>query len=41
MFDFSYSSCKSKYYDISNKLAVGKVKDETGGVAIKEFVELK
>ena len=38
MFDFS---TKSKYYDDSNKLVVGKMKDETAGVAIKEFVGLK
>ena len=40
MFDFSNYSAKSKYYDDSNKLVVGKVKDETAGVAI-EFVGLK
>ena len=35
-------SGKSKSYDDSNKLVVGKVKDETTGVAIiKEFVGLK
>ena len=35
-------SGKSKSYDDSNKLVVGKVKDETTGVAIiKEFVRLK
>ena len=28
---------KSKYYDDSNKLIVGKMKDETRGVTIKEF----
>ena len=38
MFDFSNYSTKPKYYDNSNKLVVGKMKDETGGVAIKEFV---
>ena len=32
---------KSKYYDDLNKLIVGKMKDETTGVAIKEFVGLK
>ena len=37
MFDFSNYSAESKYYDESNKLVVGKMKDETGGVAIKEF----
>ena len=41
MFDFSNYSAKSKYYDGSNKLVVGKIKDETGGVAIKKFVGLK
>ena len=41
MFDFSNYSTKSKYYDGSNKLVIGKMKDETGGVAIEEFVGLK
>ena len=41
MFDFSNYSTESKYYDNSNKLVVGKMKDETAGVAIEEFVELK
>ena len=41
MFDFSNYSAKSKCYDDSNKLVVGKMKDETAGVAIKEFVGLK
>ena len=40
MFDFSNYSTKSKYYDNSNKLVVGKMKDETAGVAI-EFLGLK
>ena len=35
MFDFSNYSTKSKYYDYSNKLVIGKMKYETGGVAIK------
>ena len=38
MFDFSNYSAKSKYYDNSNKLDVGKMKDKMGGVAIEEFV---
>ena len=38
MFDFSNYSTKSKYYGNSNKLVVGKMKDETAGVAIKEFI---
>ena len=41
MFDFSNYSAESKYYDDSNKLVVGKMNDETGGVAIKEFDGLK
>ena len=41
MFDFSNCSTKSKYYNNSNKLVVGKMKDETAGVAIEEFVRLK
>ena len=44
MFDFSNYSAKSKSYDdinTNNKLVVGKMKDETGGVAIEEFVRLK
>ena len=41
MFDFGNYSTKSKYFDNSNKLVVRKLKDETAGVAIKEFVGLK
>ena len=41
MFDFSNYSTRSKHYDNSNKLAIGKMKDEAGVVAIKEFVGLK
>ena len=41
MFDISNHSTKSKYYDNSNKLLVGKMKDETAVVAIEEFVGLK
>ena len=40
MFDFDYST-KSKYYNNSNKLVVGLRKDETVGVAIEVFSELK
>ena len=32
MFDFSNYSSKSKYYDGSYKLVIGKIKDETGVV---------
>ena len=31
----------SKYYDNSNKLVTGKMKDETGDIAIEESVGLK
>ena len=41
MFDFSNYSTKSKCYDDSSKLIIGKMKDETEGVAIEEFVGLK
>ena len=41
MFDFSNHSIKSKYYDDSNKLVVGQMKDEIGAVAMEEFVGLK
>ena len=41
MFDFSNYSTKSKYYDNPNKFLVGKMKDKTAGVAIKEFGGLK
>ena len=40
-FDFSNYSTKSKYYDNSNKLVISKMKNQTAGVTIKEFVELK
>ena len=39
--DFSNYSTKSKFYDGSNKLVIGKMKNETGGVVIEEFVGLK
>ena len=41
VFDFSNYSTKSKYYNDLNKLVVGKMKNETGGVTIKEFVGLQ
>ena len=41
MFHFSNYLTKSKYYDNSNKLIIGKMKDETRGVAIEEFVGFK
>ena len=41
MLDFSNYSTKSNYYDNSNKLVVGKMKDQTAGVAIEEYAALK
>ena len=41
MFDFIDYSTKSKYYDNSNKLVIGKMKDETGGIRIEKVVGLK
>ena len=41
MFHFSNYSTKSKYYNNLNKSVIGKMKDETGSVAIEEFVRLK
>ena len=36
MFDLSKYSAKSNYNDNSNKLVIGKMKNETGGVAIED-----
>ena len=41
MFDFRNYSAKSKHYDYSNKLVVGKTKDKRVIVAVEEFVRLK
>ena len=41
IFDFINDSNNSKYYDNSNKLLIGKMKNETGGFAFEEFVGLK
>ena len=41
MFDFSNYSIKSKYYDDTNKLVIGKMNNGPGSVAIKELVGLK
>ena len=41
MFNFSNYSTKSKHCDNSNKVVIGKMKDEIGGVANEEFVGLK
>ena len=37
---FNFNDC-SEYYDDWNKLVVGKMKDETGGFGIEEFLGLK
>ena len=36
MFDLSKYSTKPNYNDHSNKLVIGKMKNETGGVAIED-----
>ena len=40
MFHFKNYSPKSKYYADSNKLVAGKMKYETGSLAIEEFIGL-
>ena len=40
MFDFSNYWTKSKFYDNSDKLVFGKMRDQTAGVAIEEFIGL-
>ena len=40
IFDFSNCSAESKGYNDSNKLVISKMKDETAGVMIEEFVGL-
>ena len=37
MFDFWHYLTKAKYYNDSNKLVIGKIKDEIAGVAIDEL----
>ena len=41
MFVVSNYSPKSKYYNDSNKLVVGKMTEETGSAVIEKFVWLK
>ena len=41
MFDFSNYLTISKYYHDSNKLVIGKIKDDTVGIVIEEFIGLK
>ena len=38
MFDFSDYSAESKYYDDSNKLVIGKMKDKTVVPLLKSFL---
>ena len=39
IFDFSNYSAESQYYDDSNKLVVGKMKDEIGGALLKSLLD--
>ena len=41
MLDFSNYWTKSKYYDDSNKLVIGKLEDETSSVTIEESVRFR
>ena len=41
LFNFKNYSARSKYYDDSSTLFVGRMEDETAGTAIEEFVGLK
>ena len=41
LFDFSYYSKDSTFYDDTNKRVIGKMKDEYGGAIIIEFIGLK
>ena len=41
LFDFSNYPKDSKFFDETNKKAIGKMKDEFGGAIVYEFVGLK
>ena len=41
MITLKISMAKPNFFDASNKLVIGKMKGDTGGVAIEEFVGLK
>ena len=41
LFDFSNYSKDSKFFDVTNKKVIGKMKDEFGGVIADEFIGLK
>ena len=41
MFNFSNYSKDSKFFDVTNKNVIGKMRDEFGGVIVDEFVGLK
>ena len=39
MFDFSDCSVKSIYYDDSNALVIGKMRDEMGNIVLNNFLD--
>ena len=41
LFGFSNYPKDSKFFDLSDKKVIGKMKDELGGVIVEEFAELK
>ena len=41
LFDFSNYSKDSKFFDVTNKRVIGRMKDEFGAVIVNEFVGLK
>ena len=41
LFDFSNYLKDSKFFDVTNKRVIGRMKDEFGAVIVKEFVGLK
>ena len=41
LFDFSNYSKDSKFFNKTNKKVIGKMKDEFGGVIVREFIGLK
>ena len=41
LFDFINYPKDSKFFNVTNKKVIGKMKDEFGGVIVDKFVELK
>ena len=41
LFNFSNYSKDSRFFDVTNKRVIGRMKDEFGGVIVNEFVGLK